>query len=63
MKGFDVYKKLDNLLSHKSWKDKLKFTYIGNLPKCFSFRNSQQINPMRNKSGRELSKHHSNISP
>lgn len=63
MKGFDVYKKLDNLLSHKSWKDKLKFTYIGNLPKGFSFRNSQQINPISGISlGRELSKHHLYIS-
>tara|TARA_A100001035_G_scaffold274591_1_gene266783 strand:+ start:837 stop:1925 length:1089 start_codon:yes stop_codon:yes gene_type:complete len=63
MKGFDVYKKLDNLLSNKSWKDKLKFTYIGNLPEGFSFKNSQQINPISGISlGRELSKHHIYIS-
>ncbi len=63
MKGFDVYEKLDNLLSNKSWKDKLKFTYIGNLPNGFYFKNSKQINPISGKSlGYELSKHHLYIS-
>ena len=38
MKGFDVYAKLDNLLLSKYWSDKIEFTYIGNLPKGFSFK-------------------------
>ena len=35
MKGFDVYNKLDVLLSSNKLKKKINFTYIGNLPKNF----------------------------
>ena len=39
MKGFDVYKHVDKLLEKKKkWKGNFKFTYIGNLPKDFSFK-------------------------
>ena len=32
-KGFEAYIEIDNLISTDKWKDKLSFTYIGNLPK------------------------------
>ena len=50
-KGFEIYSKLDDLLSQNFWKDKVEFTYIGNLPKNYFFKNSQHILPL---SGLEL---------
>ena len=50
-KGFDVYKKIDDLLDHDEWRDKIEFTYIGNLPKDFQFKNSNKIEPL---SGEDL---------
>ena len=50
-KGFAIYKKLDELLQDKTWKDKLEFMYIGNLPKGFTFKNVNVIDPL---SGKEL---------
>ena len=59
MKGFDVYKKLDNLLYSKKLKKKFNFTYIGNLPKNVSLKNSKHIKPLYGKKlAKELSKHH-----
>jgi len=51
-KGFDIYRRLDNLLYDNEWKDKLEFNYIGNIPKNFKFQNMNHINP---KSGNDLS--------
>ena len=50
-KGFDVYQKIDNMLSEKYWNEKIEFTYIGNVPKDFSFKNSDKVEPL---SGLEL---------
>ena len=50
-KGFDVYQKIDNMLSEKYWNEKIEFTYIGNVPKDFSFKNSNKVDPL---SGLEL---------
>ena len=59
MKGFDVYKQIDNLLTTKDWKSKIEFTYIGNLPKDFIFKKAIHIKPLSGKRlGKELSKHH-----
>ena len=59
MKGFDIYQKLDELTLEESWRGKIEFTYIGNLPEGFSFKNAKVIKPMYGKSlGKELSKHH-----
>lgn len=52
-KGFDVYKYVDELLGQEEWNSKISFTYIGNIPKNFSFKNSNLINPL---SGLDLSK-------
>ncbi len=50
-KGFEIYSKLDDLLSQNFWKDKVEFTYIGNVPKNYFFKNSHHILPL---SGLEL---------
>jgi len=58
MKGWDVYKKLDDLMSNSYWRNLIEFTYIGNLPEGFKFKNSRYLKPMNgNKLGEELSKH------
>tara|TARA_B100001559_G_C16503466_1_gene624576 strand:+ start:360 stop:1466 length:1107 start_codon:yes stop_codon:yes gene_type:complete len=51
-KGFKIYRKLDNLLSTNKWKNKIEFTYIGNLPKGLNLDNTNIISP---KHGLELS--------
>jgi hypothetical protein len=45
-KGFEIYNKLDELLSNKEWSDVFEFSYIGNLPKNFEFKNSKYIEPL-----------------
>lgn len=51
-KGFDVYSYIDSVLSEKEFNDKFSFTYIGNLPKNFEFKNTNYIQPL---SGHKLS--------
>ena len=59
MKGFDIYERIDNMISAKKWNEIIEFTYIGNLPKNFKFKNSNHINPINGvKLARELNKHH-----
>jgi len=58
-KGFDIYSRLDNLLGEKEFKEKYEFTYIGNLPKKFSFNNSNYVKPLAGKElANELKKNH-----
>ena len=45
-KGFDIYQKLDRLLNDSYWNNKIEFSYIGNLPKNFEFKNSTHISPL-----------------
>jgi len=45
-KGFDSYVIIDNLISESKWKDRIEFTYIGNLPNKFSFKNSKVVSPL-----------------
>lgn len=59
MKGFDIYEKIDLLLKKKYWKNKIKFTYIGRLPKNFKFFNSRILKPLyKKKLSKEISNHH-----
>jgi len=46
MKGWDVYLKLDSLLSQDYWKQRFTFTYIGKLPKRVTLKNSNHILPL-----------------
>lgn len=45
MKGFDIYQRLDELMEKKRLESRISFTYVGNLPKGFSFRNATYIEP------------------
>ncbi len=59
MKGFEIYKRIDELLIEPEWINKINFTYIGNLPKNFSFKNSIYIKPLEGKAlADEIKKHH-----
>lgn len=51
MKGFDIYKLVDELLETSRWRERIEFTYIGNVPSGFSFKNVKVIAPL---SGKEL---------
>jgi len=63
MKGFDVYGKLDRMLEEPFWKEKISFTYIGNLPNNYTFKNANYISPLHGKKlAEELQKHHVYIS-
>ena len=50
-KGFDIYKMLDDMLDEKWFREKYAFSYVGNLPEGFSFRNVSVLPPC---SGEEL---------
>lgn len=58
-KGFAIYKKLDELLSKSEYKEKLEFTYIGNLPSKVKFQNSSVVKPLSGRAlANEVKKHH-----
>ena len=45
-KGFDVYCYIDKLLDESDFSEKFEFTYVGNLPKNFSFKNVSYKKPL-----------------
>ena len=45
-KGFDFYLILDELIGKAEWKNKIEFTYIGNIPQKANFKNSSIIKPL-----------------
>lgn len=53
MKGYEIYKKIDDLLNQKFWKNKITFTYIGRISNKNKFNNTTFIKPLN---GHELSK-------
>ena len=46
MKGFDVYKALDSMLGDHVYKDQIEFTFIGNVPAGFTFKNAKHVPPL-----------------
>lgn len=57
MKGFDVYRRLDEMAA--AHKDKLEFTYMGNLPGGFQFSNARHLPAMEGEQiAEELRAHH-----
>lgn len=59
MKGFDIYRRLDEMLGNPAWKDRVEFTYIGNLPRNFAFRNARYVRPLDGDAlANELRSHH-----
>jgi|TARA_B100001094_G_scaffold325644_1_gene380345 hypothetical protein len=45
-KGFEVYKKIDELLDEELFNSHFEFTFIGRLPDNFEFKNVNKINPL-----------------
>ncbi len=59
MKGFDVYARIDAMLDDPEWREKIAFTYIGNAPPDFTFRNGRYLPPMNGEAlADELRAHH-----
>lgn len=59
MKGFDVYAALDDMMGEGGWRDRLAFTFVGNLPKGFKFKNARYVPPLDGeKLAAELRSHH-----
>lgn len=46
MKGFDVYQHIDRMLGEDPYKDRIAFTYVGNVPQGFTFKNTTLVAPM-----------------
>ncbi len=62
MKGFDVYGLIDDLLDQPDWQDRIQFTYIGNVPAEFRFRNARHLPPLADDAlAGELRTHHAYI--
>jgi len=45
MKGFDIYQRIDEFLDDARFRDRIAFTYIGNLPDDFAFTRAQHVPP------------------
>lgn len=62
MKGFDIYQHLDEMLAEPAWRGRIEFSYVGNLPKGFSFRNARHIEPLDGEAlAAELRSHHAYV--
>ena len=58
-KGFEYYLLLDSYMEKTKWKDKIEFTYIGNIPKNVKFKNSKLIAPLAGQDlAKEIKKNH-----
>ena len=45
-KGFDIYRKLDDMLQSSYWSQLISFTYIGRLPDKFHFKTARYLEPL-----------------
>jgi hypothetical protein len=62
MKGFDVYEKLDQLMSEPQWRGRIEFTYVGNLPAGVRFANARHLAPLSGSAlAAELASHHAYV--
>lgn len=62
-KGIELYKKIDQLCGSEKFKNKISFTYIGNLSKDVNFKNTTVLAPMQHyELAKELKKHHVYVS-
>ena len=58
-KGFNIYKKIDDMLLSSKWKEKIQFTYIGNVSDDFTFNNTKVIKPLAGvELANEIKRHH-----
>jgi len=59
LKGADVYEALDRLLNFPEWRERLEFTYVGNMPEGMSLPNTRHVAPLSGEAlAREISAHH-----
>ena len=59
LKGFDIYGALDDLVGRPEWRDRVSFTYVGQLPKGFTFKNARYVEPLDGRAlAAELRSHH-----
>jgi hypothetical protein len=59
LKGFDIYRALDELVGQPEWRDRVAFTYVGQLPQGFSFKNARYVEPLDGEAlAGELRSHH-----
>ena len=59
LKGADVYEKLDSLLGAEEWRERVEFTYVGNLPPGCVLPHSRHLPPMSAQAlADELASHH-----
>lgn len=62
MKGFDIYRRLDEMLADQKWCQRIAFTYVGNLPEGFRFRNARHVPPLDGiELAAELRSHHAYV--
>lgn len=62
MKGFDIYARLDRMLDDPCWRARIDFTYVGNLPRGFRFRNAKHVPPLDGvELAQEIKRHHGYI--
>ena len=58
-KGMDIYKKIDRIMDDDNWRGKIKFSFVGNIPDNFVFKNINHILPTFGKKLSEIiSSHH-----
>ena len=58
-KGFDIYQIIDQMVSSEEWKEKIEFTYIGNLNDDYKLNNTNTVQPLAGLNlANELKKHH-----
>ena len=59
MKGFDIYQRLDEMLAGPAWRGRIEFTYVGNLPRGFTFKHARYVAPLDGEAlASELRSHH-----
>jgi hypothetical protein len=62
MKGFDIYQRIDKMMAEPAWRGRIEFTYIGNLPSSFMFRNARHVQPLDDADlATELKSHHAYV--
>lgn len=58
-KGADIYERIDEFLAMPAWKEKIEFTYIGNVPDGCNLSNTRVLPPLNGSElARELASNH-----